>query len=335
MELQINNYNSHSNNSASVVSSPQAGNNNNSATTPFNSRTRRNLSFVGHGGTSSSLTHNNSSNSNFRHGSVSNSSNQTATKRVVDWIQSLRVPLFLVRKYRKLLLVHSASAGNASTGNASTEEGVYQQQQQSGGDHDNDSAVIYWISGLDRVLLPSSNTTHNNSNNRAAAAAAVASCCAEAVLVAGIKPPRYLWYMLSGAACDVMQIATLSALSAAFAVLHDTPAACWCVAFILSIPVRHVSHRYLVFGDYVGGYARSLARMYAGYSAIIVLSTAFNYAAGKALPSVSLLVLSLLTMLWTGVANYFILKYFWSFGNQQQHSSVSNTNKNSSSTTTS
>jgi putative flippase GtrA len=154
-----------------------------------------------------------------------------------------------------------------------------------------DCNEIYWITGLDRVLYTK------------------ASCCAEDVHVAGIKPPRYLWYMVSGGVCDVLQICILYALHT---VIADA-AACWCLGFILSIPVRHISHRYLVFGDYVGGYWKSLARMYAGYSVIIVLSTIFSLVISRVL-AVSLLVLSLVTMLWTGVANYFILRYFWSFG---------------------
>jgi len=167
---------------------------------------------------------------------------------------------------------------------------------------------VYLVSGLDRVLLYS-NPSSTSSGLRGPA-------CAETVLVLGVKPPRYLWYMLSGSGCDVLQFATLYILH--HFVVQD-PSVCWCLGFLLSIPCRHTSHRYLVFGDYVGGYWRSLARMYAGYSVIIVLSTLFNLLVSWWLQGVfAAPVLWLLTMLWTGVANYFILKRFWSFGGNEK-----------------
>lgn len=141
----------------------------------------------------------------------------------------------------------------------------------------------------------------------------------EVVLLCGGQPPRYLWYMLSGAICDVLQIATLFVLHS---VISDGTI-CWALGFCLSIPCRHSSHRYLVFGDYVGGYYRSLGRMYTGYSVIIVLSTLFNYAMGKVL-MLPVAWLWLLTLMWTGIANYFILKYFWSYGGVSTKSSGKN-----------
>lgn len=57
-------------------------------------------------------------------------------------------------------------------------------------------------------------------------------------------------------------------------------------------------------------------RMYAGYSVIIVLSTGFNLYMTKVL-FVGYYVAWVLTLLWTGVVNYFILKKLWSFGDEQ------------------
>ena len=152
------------------------------------------------------------------------------------------------------------------------------------------------ITGLDRVLIPGGTAS-----------------CAEAVRIAGVQPPRYLWYMLSGSGCDILQLATLFALKT---VVHLRDASMiWCLGFLINIPCRHTSHRYLVFGDYVGGYWHSLARMYAGYSVIIVLSTLFNFIMSRLFAdSIAMPMLWLTTMLWTGVVNYFILRRLWSFG---------------------
>ena len=54
-------------------------------------------------------------------------------------------------------------------------------------------------------------------------------------------------------------------------------------------------------------------RMYAGYSIIIVLSTLFNVLVTKVL-QVPHYIAWIVTLLWTGIANYFILKKLWSFG---------------------
>eukprot|EP00566_Odontella_aurita_P024084 CAMPEP_0113585550 /NCGR_PEP_ID=MMETSP0015_2-20120614/33764_1 /TAXON_ID=2838 /ORGANISM="Odontella" /LENGTH=108 /DNA_ID=CAMNT_0000490809 /DNA_START=287 /DNA_END=613 /DNA_ORIENTATION=+ /assembly_acc=CAM_ASM_000160 len=53
--------------------------------------------------------------------------------------------------------------------------------------------------------------------------------------------------------------------------------------------------------------------MYGGYSVIIVLSTTFNFVATSA-AGLAHYVAWVVTLLWTGVANYFILKKLWSFG---------------------
>ena len=150
--------------------------------------------------------------------------------------------------------------------------------------------AVYWIEGLDRVGFGT-------------------SAAAEVVRLAGVQPPRYLWYMLSGAMCDILQLCM-------DVLLHthiEDASLCWAITFFLSVVFRHTSHRYLVFGDYVGGYAASLTRMYAGYSVIIVLSTFFNILMTR-VATFSHYVAWILTLLWTGIANYFILKKLWSFG---------------------
>ena len=155
------------------------------------------------------------------------------------------------------------------------------------------------VTGLDRVWLVSPGGARPTES------------CATAVQIAGIKPPAYLWYQISGGVCDVLQFALFYGLK--YAGLTNA-SAIWCLGFCLSIPCRHTSHRYLVFGDYVGGYWRSLARLYGGYSVTIVLSTGFNMLMDHLVVGADMLLLWLITMVFSGVANYFVLKRFWSFG---------------------
>lgn len=133
----------------------------------------------------------------------------------------------------------------------------------------------------------------------------------ESVILCGLKPLRYFWYMISGMICDIIQFCIDMVL---FKLVHiDSPSICWALGFSISIIFRHTSHRYLVFGNYVGGYWNSLLRMYGGYSIIIVLSTIFNFVMTTMLHIPHYLAW-IVTLLWTGVVNYFILKHLWSFG---------------------
>jgi putative flippase GtrA len=195
-------------------------------------------------------------------------------RSVVAAIQSMEVPLWIIRYYRHR---RNKMASNEDAPDTAVQDG--------------ESHTVYWITGLDRVLFPP------------------ATCCAEEVYLVGWKPPRYLWYMISGAICDVLQLVLLYVLHL---YILDS-ATSWALAFCASIAVRHTTHRYFVFGDYIGGYRRSLQRMYMAYSVTIVLSTLLNYLLSRVL-EVHVFVLALLTMAWTGVANYFILKFFWNIG---------------------
>ena len=140
---------------------------------------------------------------------------------------------------------------------------------------------------------------------------------AEVVRVAGVRPPRYLCYMISGSFCDVIQFFMYIFF---YKLLRD-PSMCWALSFVGSIVFRHTTHRYLVFGNYVGGYWQSLGRMYAGYSIIIVLSTIFNRAVASYL-DVSHLFAWILTLLWTGIVNFLILKKIWSFDGSKKEDEI-------------
>eukprot|EP00934_Nitzschia_sp_Nitz4_P000160 Nitzschia sp. Nitz4//scaffold33_size148984//73547//74308//NITZ4_002928-RA/size148984-processed-gene-0.166-mRNA-1//-1//CDS//3329548427//160//frame0 len=156
------------------------------------------------------------------------------------------------------------------------------------------------ITGLDRVVLGTQ------------------PAC-EVVTVAGFHPPRYLCYMLSGFVCDLIQLCFDILLHVVLAI--EDASLCWMLGFAISVYFRHTTHRYLVFGDYVGGYWQSLGRMYAGYSLTIVLSTAFNWFLFR-YAQVPHYVAWVITLLWTGIVNYFILKKLWSFGGKQKNEDI-------------
>jgi hypothetical protein len=155
-----------------------------------------------------------------------------------------------------------------------------------------DKGDVPIITGIDRVLFGT-------------------QPAAEVVEVLGVHPPRYLCYMISGSGCDILQFFFDVMLHVVFH--FEDASVCWALGFGLSVVFRHTTHRYLVFGDYVGGYWASLGRMYAGYSIIIVLSTIFNVIMTR-YAEFPHYVAWIITMLWTGIVNYFILKKLWSFG---------------------
>jgi hypothetical protein len=84
----------------------------------------------------------------------------------------------------------------------------------------------------------------------------------------GRKLPRYLWYMLSGAICDVAQFG-IDLFVAAWLTDHlegyggnmyrDTIS--WTIAYMLTIAMRHETHRIFVFGAYEGSYWINLGKM--------------------------------------------------------------------------
>lgn len=208
------------------------------------------------------------------------SGNTQRCRQIIDRLQGIHIPrYFSLSSYLPAScdeLTSSLAAENSAT-------------------HDSiDNPYIPLIIGLDRVIfgtLPASSE----------------------VTICGIAPPHFFWYMLSGGLCDVVQFGIDYLIYWLFQI--NEPSVCWALGFTLSIVVRHSSHRYFVFGVYVGGYWNSLMRMYSGYSIIIVLSTVFNLVMTKRM-NVSHYVAWVITLLWTGILSYFILKRLWSFSNE-------------------
>ena len=82
---------------------------------------------------------------------------------------------------------------------------------------------------------------------------------------------------------------------------------------MLSICIRHYSHKVLVFGEYEGSYCSSLSRTYATYFSSIVISATTNFCLTQYLFFTHFQAW-ILTMLWTGIFNYFMLKASWKSG---------------------
>ena len=134
---------------------------------------------------------------------------------------------------------------------------------------------------------------------------------AEAISIYGVRLPQYFCYMISGSFCDVIQFGIDLFLHNIFHI--NDASVCWMLGFAISVVFRHTAHRYLVFGNYVGGYYKSLVRIYAGYSITIFSSTIINFLMTKK-AQISHYHAWLFTLLWTGIFNYFFLKRVWSFG---------------------
>jgi len=132
----------------------------------------------------------------------------------------------------------------------------------------------------------------------------------DACSIFGRKVPQYFWFVLSGGLCDIVQAIIDYAIFNIYIYEWERATICWTLSYTLSIIVRHTSHRFLVFGDFEGSYCYSLAKTYLTYSSSIIISMISNHII------VEILLFShrdawIITMLWTGIYNYFMLKASW------------------------
>mmetsp|Transcript_48897 Transcript_48897/g.98383 ORF Transcript_48897/g.98383 Transcript_48897/m.98383 type:complete len:217 (+) Transcript_48897:45-695(+) len=145
---------------------------------------------------------------------------------------------------------------------------------------------------------------------------------ADRIKCCGRTLPRYLWYMLSGAICDIFQFLFDGVFSSLMTdtITYERDTVAWTVAYVMTISLRHETHRIFVFGAYEGSYWLNLGKMYATYATTIVASIFLRAALARAaegLPADLLAILSartcayLGTVLFTGVFSYFALKKSW------------------------
>jgi len=133
---------------------------------------------------------------------------------------------------------------------------------------------------------------------------------ADTVRIFGYKPPQYFWFVMSGGICDIFQLGIDQAVKVAWVFPYQKATVCWTVSYILSIILRHTSHRILVFGEPEGSYWWSLGKMYMTYATAIIISIITNLAL------VNILGMTheqawVVTLLWTGIFNYLLLKFTW------------------------
>ena len=140
----------------------------------------------------------------------------------------------------------------------------------------------------------------------------------------GYKVPQYFWFVLSGGLCDILQACIDWAISIVYTLEWEKATVCWTVSYILSICIRHSSHRMLVFGEYEGSYWASLTKTYFTYSSSIVISMLTNHVLVTVV-GVSHRDAWIITMLWTGLYNYFMLKASWRQGDKAVLASTSST----------
>ncbi len=137
--------------------------------------------------------------------------------------------------------------------------------------------------------------------------------CQENFKICGYKVPQYFWFVISGSICDVFQAIIDYFISIIYLSEWEKPTVCWTLSYIITICIRHYSHSMIVFGEYSGTYCSSLMRTYAAYSSSIVISVITNHI----LTSYFFFTHKqawIITMLWTGIYNYFMLKKTWKAG---------------------
>ena len=127
----------------------------------------------------------------------------------------------------------------------------------------------------------------------------------------GVNMPTYPLFMMSGAICDLFQAGIDYVIYSVLDIWEDgRTTLSWTLSYTLSIVLRHQSHRLLVFGDYADGYLASLARTYMTYSSAIVVSMLINHTLVGYF-DISYRLAWIITMLSTGIYNYFTLKATW------------------------
>lgn len=126
----------------------------------------------------------------------------------------------------------------------------------------------------------------------------------------GYKVPQYFFFLISGALCDVVQWFIDYGIYVTYPFEWEKSTVCWTVSYTASIAVRHYSHTLLVFGQYEGTYCTSLLRTYLTYSTSIVMSMVSNHFI-VAFLNLEHVYAWLITMIWTGILNYFLLKASW------------------------
>ena len=216
-------------------------------------------------------------------------------KYTVDRVQGILLP----QRFSSYIPVASSSTTTTTLNDSDNDDDGYD-------DHSN-TAREYKESSFLSNKYPSNRIPLIKGLERVTSGAQPAS---EVVATCGMKPHRFIWFIISSCLCDMIQF--FIDLTFYYVFQIKEPTVCWVLGYALSIIVRHTSHRYLVFGNYVGGYWYSLLRMYTGYSMIMALSTLLNWVlTHNKKMELKHYTAWMITLVGTNVMNYFLLRYLW------------------------
>ena len=134
---------------------------------------------------------------------------------------------------------------------------------------------------------------------------------ADTCSLCGWRPPRFVFFAISGSMCNVVQLLLDRLLTSMLP--EDVwwiPTASWTLSYTLSVALRHYSHAWFVFGQHSDSMWIALGRTYVAYASTIIASTAVNLLLvwGTACkPDVALILTASFSVIWS----YFALSKTW------------------------
>ena len=135
------------------------------------------------------------------------------------------------------------------------------------------------------------------------------TCC-------GHKPPRFLFFAISGTLCNAAQLAMDRAIFVLLPEIWWAPTLCWTISYALSVALRHISHAVIVFGPHGDPPWVAVSKTYLAYLSTIIASTAINLAlvAGASFShELSLVVTASFSVFWS----YLALSVTWKRTNDE------------------
>ena len=136
---------------------------------------------------------------------------------------------------------------------------------------------------------------------------------AETVVICGKRPPRFVFFAVSGSLCNGAQLALDHCIWYSIGHLATTwwgPTACWTASYALSVALRHGSHSIFVFGPHKDPLLLALGKTYLTYLSTILASSSIHLAlvvCAAATHEVALVVTSIFSVVWS----YFALSKTW------------------------
>ena len=132
------------------------------------------------------------------------------------------------------------------------------------------------------------------------------SSLADTCVVCGRQPPRFIFFALSGSLCNIAQLALDRALTLVLPPdVWWTPTASWTLSYTFTVPLRHLSHAYCVFGQHADPFWLAMSKTFMTYVSTIVASTAVNMLlvwGDVCKPDIALIITACFSVVWSYVA---------------------------------